>query len=583
MIFSVVQLHPFYHIFMQPISSFRAAQWFSAPLFIMCLLSVVSCDDTHPGTKSPQAHRTPPAVISGSKSLFADKEFVSALSAVMPPVDTTDSLFRRRKMMPLRPALHYVYMQHTYAPFWVTENGVTEAAGQLLKDLDSLRGDGIDPERYHLSALTNSFNNLKAGQGNLAACIAFDTACTQSYLQASHDLLLGVLSPAKTDSLWFHSNDSVWNAPHRFVASFGTDGKYEPLSVYRSRLATYSLLQATYARYQELAKDDALTGAKSQLHEGEVSDSIVAHIIHKELPDFTSDPGDSLTEKGQLIRAFQAYYSLNPTGKMDSGTAKMLARQPDSLCAIIRANLERIRWLPQSFEDQYVLVNIPLMELFYRKDGDNAFHMRVVVGKPARQTPALNANMANVVFSPSWGVPPTILKKDVLPGISKRGNHYLASKGLHAFDRHGNAVSSSEINASNYRSFTFRQPPGARNSLGEVKFNLPNKWDIYLHDTPHRDDFARRYRAKSSGCVRVAQPKQFAEFLLKDIEGRNFDQDIIDSIIQTRHTRYETLKKKIPVHLVYLTAFEDTTGHSIRFMTDIYSRDKKLIAALNAR
>jgi len=243
--------------------------------------------------------------------------------------------------------------------------------------------------------------------------------------------------------------------------------------------------------------------------------------------------------------------------------------------------MERLRWLPNKFEDQYVIVNIPLMELFYRKAGDDAFHMRVVVGKPARQTPVLNANMANVVFSPNWSVPPTILKNDVLPGLTRRGGGYLARKGLSAFDRHGHKVNAGAINSKNYKNYTYKQPPGARNALGEVKFNLPNRWDIYLHDTPHRGDFVKRYRAKSSGCVRVEKPRQFAEFILKDIEGRNFDSSIIDSIIHTRKTRFEILKNKIPVHIVYLTAFEDSTGQHLHFIPDIYGRDARLIQALS--
>jgi murein L,D-transpeptidase YcbB/YkuD len=188
--------------------------------------------------------------------------------------------------------------------------------------------------------------------------------------------------------------------------------------------------------------------------------------------------------------------------------------------------------------------------------------------------------MANVVFSPPWGVPPTILKNDVLPGITKRGGSYLAKKGLKAYDRKGKQVNASAINSKNYRSYTFRQPPGARNALGEVKFNLPNKWDIYLHDTPHREDFPKRYRAKSSGCVRVERPKDFAKFILAELEGKNFTPEIIDSIIETRHTRFEQLSKKIPVHIIYLTAFEDSNNQHLRLLGDIYHRDAKLIAAL---
>jgi murein L,D-transpeptidase YcbB/YkuD len=173
------------------------------------------------------------------------------------------------------------------------------------------------------------------------------------------------------------------------------------------------------------------------------------------------------------------------------------------------------------------------------------------------------------------------MKKDVLPGIAKGGSRYLAKKGLRVYTRKGKQVNASSINAGNYRKFMIKQPPGEDNALGDVKFNFPNPWDIYLHDTPHRDDFPKPYRAKSSGCIRVEKPREFAEFILRDIDGKQrFDQYTIDSIIQTRKTRWEILKTKIPVHIVYLTAMEDSTGNHVRLVQDIYSRDAKLLAML---
>lgn len=248
----------------------------------------------------------------------------------------------------------------------------------------------------------------------------------------------------------------------------------------------------------------------------------------------------------------------------------------------IAVNLERVRWLPQSWDSTYLVVDIPLMELFLRRNGANAMHMRVVVGKPARQTPSLGAPMANVVLNPPWGVPPTILKKDVLPGIQRSGNAYLSRKGLKAYDRHGDVINAGSINAKNYKSFTFRQAPGDDNALGVVKFNLPNPWNIYLHDTPHKGDFPNRNRAKSSGCIRVQEPREMAYYILNDMEGKDYPQTKMDSIIETHKTLFVPLKNKIPVHIVYLTAFEDTTGNNLHFLQDIYKKDKAISDRLNA-
>jgi murein L,D-transpeptidase YcbB/YkuD len=115
-----------------------------------------------------------------------------------------------------------------------------------------------------------------------------------------------------------------------------------------------------------------------------------------------------------------------------------------------------------------------------------------------------------------------------------------------------------------------------------VKFNLPNRFDIYLHDTPHRELFDKTDRWQSSGCVRVQKPREMALFILSDIEGRHFTNETIDSIIRTQKTKWEILKNKIPVHIVYLTAIEDDTHGYIRFTKDVYKRDRKLAAALKA-
>jgi len=136
------------------------------------------------------------------------------------------------------------------------------------------------------------------------------------------------------------------------------------------------------------------------------------------------------------------------------------------------------------------------------------------------------------------------------------------------------------LNKKNYKNYTYKQDPGDDNSLGYVKFNLPNPWDIYLHDTPHRGDFGKRFRALSSGCIRLQHPQDLAIYILSVIDKKRYTQGRLDTIISTHKTRWEGLRNRIPVHIAYLTACEDTTGVHIQFAPDIYGRDKKLIASL---
>jgi len=511
---------------------------------------------------------------------FADESFSEHLSEILQPVDTTDAA---TKSWSLSQDMRLVYQMDEYQPVWVKENyAANDAADRLIAELEDMQWDGADITGYKLSYIKDLKTKLDTNKKNTVAdAIAFDTTLTQSYLAAARFLLFGVVNPRKVDSLWYLKNDTVWNAPELLVN--GDDGGYPSLNDFRSQFPSYELLRTAYRHYHSLQADSSYLNAIFNLQEPDQSDSVlwlsIGYVIQTEQPWLNFTTNDSMSERTQLIRAFQTFKSLKVTGKLDSATMAELATGPDVNAKRIYANMERIRWMQRTTGDMYVVVNIPIMELFFHKDGQLVMNKRVIVGKKARQTPSLFANMTNIVINPPWGVPPTILKNDVLPGIQKSGSAYLAKKGLKVYDHNGKLVNVATINAKNYKRYTYRQAPGSDNSLGYVKFNMPNKWDIYLHDTPHREDFEKRDRALSSGCVRVHNPQEMALYILSSIEEKTrYTQGRLDTIIRTRKTRSESLNNKIPVFITYLTVYEDNTGNHIRFGRDIYGRDAKLLA-----
>lgn len=478
--------------------------------------------------------------------------------------------------------LYYTYHYSEYLPLWVGETGSTDLAEKLITDLEGLSLDGLNPERYKVSELKQQMAAFKKeSEPDLNAVIALDTAFTMAYLKASHDLLFGILNPKEADDQWYHSNDTAWAPEKPLLAQLNDLGQYPELKQFRSTLPTYNLLLKAKQRYVSMEKDAQLKNAKAAVT-ANPSDSIISIIVSKELRQQASNVAADSNQNAMLL-AYQQYYGIKPTGKLDTSTKRALERQPEEVVGVIDANLERLRWMQKDMGPQYILVNVPLMELFFRRGGKNVMHMNVVVGKPARQTPSLDADMEHVVFNPPWGVPPTILKQDVLPGLENQGVAYLDKKDLDVYDKKGRRVDPSIVNASNYNNYVFRQPPGDDNALGYVKFNMPNKWNIYLHDTPHREDFDKPYRAKSSGCIRLQMPQEMAEYILTQVEGRDFDQSKISDIISTQTTKYEKLKSKLPVHIVYLTAFEDDRNSQIRFVQDIYKRDAKLMNMLKTK
>lgn len=510
-----------------------------------------------------------------SSTSFDAAGFAEQVQLLLPVADTLDSNWHKKQFSDLKSIVSLSYQLNQYKPFWITDTRNTANADQLIAEIDSIRWDGIDPGRYQPEQLAALKAKATAEQATLADAITFDTACTATYLRIARDLLLGIYIPKKADTLWFHSNDSAWNA-YTTVARMGNGGNYESLDQFRPKWPQYQLMRQSARHYYTLSRDSSYASIAQSLSMTS-KDSLLSALIQYQMPWLTATATDSMTTTQQLLRGFQYYRGQKMTGKLDSATYERLNTSPEATLRILALNEERMRWMNQAPEENHVIVPIPLMELWLVHNQQQGMHMRVVVGKPSRQTPSLNAVMANIVLNPPWGVPPTILKNDIGPGVSKSGASYLSRKGLKAYDGKGKIVDGSRINGSNYRNYSYRQPPGARNALGVVKFNLPNKWDIYLHDTPHKEDFPNRNRAKSSGCIRVAEPVNMAWYILTEMEGKGlYTKEHIDSVVETHKTQYQTLSHKIPVHIVYLTAFQDSTGSQLRLLDDIYKHDRRM-------
>lgn len=505
---------------------------------------------------------------------FVDKEAFASGLATLAPVPPADSAFRARLLKETDLNVSYAYQLNSKEPLWFNDEGVKKAATELPAQLNELRDEGLDPDSYkvgYISQALAQLNGKHEGSFPLDSILSWDKAFTAAWLQAARDLLMGSKEIARGDSLWFARNDTSFTGASYLVRQLKSGSGFPSLDTFRPGMQEYIPMKKAIAQWHRLKEDSLYLNAKKNLVMGSV-DSNLLLVLDRELTGVTLPETDSLNETGRRIAAYQYYRQLRISGKLDSATLTSLKRSPDTYIYNLKLNMDRLRALPREAGAEHVWVNIPLMEVSYYRDNALKFHSRVVVGKKVRQTPSLWAPMANVVFNPPWGVPPTILRNDVGPGVGRSGSAYLARKGLRAFDAQGRDVTAS-VNGSNYRRFSYRQPPGAHNSLGEVKFNLPNKWDIYLHDTPHRENFSNRLRALSSGCVRVQNPKLLAEAILED---QRFTPGRIDSIIQTRRTRFEQLKRNLPVYIVYLTVATDSTGGQLRYLDDVYGRDARM-------
>jgi L,D-transpeptidase YcbB len=226
------------------------------------------------------------------------------------------------------------------------------------------------------------------------------------------------------------------------------------------------------------------------------------------------------------------------------------------------ANMERWRWLPADLGQRHIMVNVPEFRLQMVEGRNTVYQTRVIVGKEQSQTPIFSENMKYLVVNPSWTIPPSIMKKEILPALAN-DPYYAARKGYKII-RRGDRI-------------TVQQPPGERNALGFLKFMFPNQHAVYLHDTPNRNLFSASKRAFSHGCVRVDKPFELAEEIMGK-DGKWTEERLRGLIGKGERTVH--LTNPLPVHLTYFTLAVDEKGEVKRF-EDLYGLDRKVRAALN--
>lgn len=274
------------------------------------------------------------------------------------------------------------------------------------------------------------------------------------------------------------------------------------------------------------------------------------------------------------VKRFQTWQGLGADGTIGPATRDWLNVTPAQRAGVLALNIQRLRLLPSDLSTG-IMVNIPAYSLVYYQNGNQVLASRVIVGRPDRKTPMMSSALNNVVVNPPWNVPPTLARKDILPKLWNDPGYlerhgYTVMRGWNSKETIDPwQVDWATITASNLP-FRFQQAPGARNSLGRYKFNMPSSDAIYLHDTPNHNLFQKDTRALSSGCVRVNKASELANMLLQDA-GWN-DTRISDALKQG-DTRYVNIRQNIPVNLYYLTAFVGSDGRT-QYRTDIYNYDQ---------
>lgn len=432
--------------------------------------------------------------------------------------------------------------------------------------------DGLQSRDYYATSLARE--ELDADTRDLLASAAL--------MRLAYSLRFGKLNPALFDPDWNYSRRLANTDPLQWLRQTIARGEIPiSLAAIRPTGDYYVGLRKALARYR--AFDEAggwkALPAGPTLKPGMEDPRIPALRQRLAAEGIATGPGSDDTYDPTLLEAistFQAQRGLTADGALGAGTLAALNVPVRDRIDNLRLNMERLRWVFRDFTREFVVVNIAGYRAAYVVDGQPRWTGRVIVGKPFRQTPLFKADLQYLEFNPTWTVPPTILKEDMLPKL-RHDRALLKQKNLEVVDAEGQVVDPASVDWQRFR-YALRQKPGAENALGRVKFMFPNTHAIYLHDTPARELFNRTERAFSSGCIRIERPLDLAEALLDD--PKRWNRAALEALVNSERTQRVNLPRRVPVMLMYLTAFPAPDG-SIRFQKDFYGRDPARQRALD--
>ena len=461
------------------------------------------------------------------------------------------------------------YTQNDYQLIWFGTSEAETRLQELLHEIADSELHGFSPEYYHAPI-------LESRDANTAL---LDVLATDAFISQTLHRLNGLVSPANADAHWFlQQREADPVASLNYALTNGVS-------------ATLQAMWPTHHEYQLLLDKkrsllSAVSTVTTQIPAGptlklnSTSERVVL------LKSRLLGPGtySELFDKDLLdaVKQFQMSAGLEPDGIVGSSTLEALNATTFSWLERIDANLERWRWLPHQSWSTYLRVNIASFQLRGFSDGEQTLDMPVIVGTPIRQTPVFTESMKYMVFNPYWTVPFSIATKDKLaklktdPSVLVKQGYEAQPAGVSGF-KPVDEFDWQNVTRGTFH-YTLRQKPGPYNALGKVKFMLPNKHAIYLHDTPDHSLFSKQERNFSSGCIRVSNPLALTQWVLNH-SGQAEAIAQAEQLLQSEETSTLYLKKPIPVLIVYFTAFANGEG-TIVFRRDAYNRDSYIIEKL---
>jgi murein L,D-transpeptidase YcbB/YkuD len=487
-----------------------------------------------------------------------------------------------------------LYQGSNFAPLWLGASGQpTPQALSIIQALEASRQKGLIPDDYDSARWQGRIAALQTAADSTTKA-NFDAALTVCTLRYISDLHIGRVNP-KHFNFGIDIQNKKYNLPQFIVQDVIHAANLQAtLNGAEPPYAGYQRTEVALQRYLQLAaKGDGpsvpeatKTVAPGDTYPGTAQLAQRLELLG-DLPQTASVNAGSQIYTGPLVdgvKLFQDRQGLTADGKLGKETIRQLNVPISFRVQQLDDAMERWRWLPPSFPQPPVVVNVPEFVLrVFTADHKVALRTNVVVGKAVRhQTPVFAKDMQYIVFRPYWNVPTSILRSEIVPAIVKNRN-YIANKNFEVVTYSGTVVTSGPISDDvlaqlRAAKLMVRQKPGPDNALGLVKFMFPNEHSVYLHSTPAQQLFSQSRRDFSHGCIRVQQPAELAAYLLRNQSPWTLEK--VRAAMQTGPNNQQiNLKVPIPVLILYITAVVEEDG-SVHFFNDIYGHDKSLEALL---
>lgn len=524
------------------------------------------------------------------EELEAREDFVSDSSIFF--TDTTETYFKNIDIKKdilyedISNSVFDFYKQNNFSSRWLYQERATELFDSYLEVLDSSKNYGFNPDTYAYSKLKESVKKLYATKPKTDDIAKLDKRITASFmLFATHISNGRITQPVAEKHIWRTYQDNV----DKVMLLLKITDKEDLVK-------TIEVLHPNNEYYKKLREKLAEINAKTEesYHQFKINLSdfkigyknnnikLLRENLEKRGYTFVQDSIQNTVDAEliEVIKRFQREQNLTDDGRPGRTTLKYLNITNREMKRLLILNMERLRWLNKDFGKEYLTVNIPQYKLFAINDDKIELEMRVIVGSDYTPTPIFIDSIAYIEFRPTWTVPRSIIRKEMIPKMAKDATYY-TRKGF-VITENGKQINPETVNWSDKsvyrRNFVFVEQPSKTNALGLVKFIFPNNLNIYLHDTPTAYLFKRDDRALSHGCIRLSEPEKLATYLLRKNEKWNSEK--VKQAMQSGKPKNRVyLKEKVLVQLLYLTAI--VIDDKVVISNDIYNLDKYQLEILD--